>query len=461
MKKVCILVILICGLNISSAKSEENYTQNFYGLYEFSHRDNATELKYDWEFNSDHSLVVNMWYDITLPKLGKIQLFAEQTGTYQISGNSLFLKWDENTLNARLESTHFTDEVTKWISETPEAQSQINKILNQELQEVKKTFSASNHKYDNTNIYSLTEEELIVNNPNDGLRLKKIRSVVSQVVMKPHFRVNDEKTYIGLINTIENGDTIKVYFLQKFKVISCDAKGYTIETETIDSEVYYTTWNFNANLMKTIAETKKNNKYIFLVSPQGKIVKLINADSVMSKGKENLDPAWEMVFWGLYPDMFPNLNAQMQLRHIVYSGLTEEGFLQEMGKYPLWFSLYGREFKDQEVYFYESEEKLKMKRHIKSISKDKDNNYKFAIVDNLEMTQQERKQLVRDLLSKQYSSAEINKIFDAAYKESGLEELDTFSSSIIRFNSELWPSSITCVDQTNEKIIEYYIDLKE
>lgn len=133
MKKVCILVILICGLNISSAKSEENYTQNLYGLYEFSHRDNATELKYDWEFNSDLSLVVNMWYDITLPKLGKIQLFAEQTGTYQISGNSLILKWDENTLNARLESTHFTNEVTKWISETPEAQSQINKILNQEL----------------------------------------------------------------------------------------------------------------------------------------------------------------------------------------------------------------------------------------------------------------------------------------------------------------------------------------
>ena len=78
-----------------------------------------------------------------------------------------------------------------------------------------------------------------MNNPNDGLRLKKIRSVVPQVVMKPHFRVNDEKTYIGLINTIENGDTIKMYFLQKFKVISCDEKGYTIETETIDSEVYY------------------------------------------------------------------------------------------------------------------------------------------------------------------------------------------------------------------------------
>ena len=57
--------------------------------------------------------------------------------------------------------------------------------------------------------------------------------------MKPHFRVNDEKTYIGLINTIENGDTIKMYFLRKFKVISCDEKGYTIETETIDSEVYY------------------------------------------------------------------------------------------------------------------------------------------------------------------------------------------------------------------------------
>ena len=104
MKRFYILIMLICGLNITSAKKEENYTQNFFGSYEFSYRDNTTELKYDWEFNSDLSLVVKMWYDISMPKIGKIQLSAEQRGTFHISDNSLILKWDENTLNAELET---------------------------------------------------------------------------------------------------------------------------------------------------------------------------------------------------------------------------------------------------------------------------------------------------------------------------------------------------------------------
>lgn len=275
------------------------------------------------------------------------------------------------------------------------------------------------------------------------------------VKIQPKFEVGKEKYCLGSIRILEGDKDYKVIMLQRIKVLSSDKDGFTMEAEIVKKNLDYNRWIYDTDLAETIWKARTNNVYKFKTNIEGKILKLLNADEVMKKGKDNLGDAWDIAFWGKYPEIFTDANSQITLWNIVYSGLTEEGFINWMNGEPFIFCLNGKVFENKKQYHYDAEDGLKMLRTIESLSFDEKHNLKIEIKDKLDMSQEERKQLLYNQLKKAYPD-QIEEIkIDEVLKKTGLDEYNRNLSFDYELDSSFWPIKYECLDVDDKHLIRY------
>ena len=281
------------------------------------------------------------------------------------------------------------------------------------------------------------------------------------VLVHPNFKSGDQKYYLENI-IIEKGDQkIDFLFVQRVKVLSQDASGYTMETEIKEYEIHYTQRTFDTDLLETIWKSRKNNVYKFKTNTSGSIVKLLNANDVMAKGEENLGDTWELVFWGKYPELFENIQQQLGLRKSVLAGLTEPGFIDWMQEPPFLFSQFGKQYVKNTKEHYKANDGLIMQKTIDSIEFGEKREVKVEITEKLDMSIEERKQLIFDLLKKEYPDNidDAEKILDDAFKASGLGELKKVRVMTFIFDSNFWPIKFSFGEKDNTTVTKYMLDL--
>jgi hypothetical protein len=273
------------------------------------------------------------------------------------------------------------------------------------------------------------------------------------VKIQPKFEIGKENYFLGSYKVIEGDIEYKVITVQRIKVLNSDQDGFTMETEIVKMVMDYNRWAYDTDLAETIWKARLNNVYKFKTNIDGKILKLLNADEVMKKGKDNLGSTWDVAFWGKYPERFKDANSQMTLWNIVYSGLTEEGFVNWMNREPSLFSLNGKEFKNKQQYHYNDNSGLKMLRTIESLSFDEMHYLIINIKDKLDMSQEERKQLLYNQLKEAYPD-EINKInINEIYKASGLETYKKDMSFDCVLDSSFWPIKYEHLDVGDKYLV--------
>ncbi len=275
------------------------------------------------------------------------------------------------------------------------------------------------------------------------------------IKIQPKFEIGKDKYCLGSIRILDGDKDYKVIMLQRIKVLSSDKDGFTMETEIVKKNLDYNRWTYDTELTEAIWNSKLNNIYKFRTNADGVIKSLLNADEVMEKGKENLGDAWDVVFWGKYPEIFSDVASQMTLREIVYYGLTEEGFINWMNGEPFVFSLNGKKFENKKKSHYDSKNGMKMLRTIESLSLDEKQNLKIEIKDKLDMSQEERKQVLYKQLKETYPD-QINDIkIDEIYKASGLETYKKELSYNYELDSSFWPIKYECLEVDDNHLARY------
>lgn len=275
------------------------------------------------------------------------------------------------------------------------------------------------------------------------------------VKIQPKFEVGEEKYFLGSTK-LKGGDTdYTLLFLQRIKVLSADKNGFTMEAEIIKIDLEYDHRTYETDLAGTILKARKNNIYKFKTNVDGVITSLLNADEVMKKGKETLGDEWDVRFWAEYPDKFSNATAQLALDNIVFSGLTEEGFISWMSGAPFPFHLNGKEFGSERRYHYEAKDGLKMLRTVELLSFDVNHNLKIGIKDKLDMTQEERKQFLLNQLKKDFPNQTDKINIDELFKESGLKNYKKDLSFDYELDSSFWPTKYEIIDADGDLLIRY------
>ena len=274
------------------------------------------------------------------------------------------------------------------------------------------------------------------------------------VKIQPKLEVGKEKYFLGSIKENFGNTNYTAFLLQRIKVLSTDKDGFTMETELVKSSMDNSS-SYEAELMETILLTRKNNVFKFKTNTDGVIISLLNADEVMKKGKDNLDEEWEIRFWAKYPEKFTNLTTQMALNNIVFVGLTEEGFLGWTSGPTFPFHLNGEEFESKKSYHYNGDSGLKMLRTIEFLSFDDNHNLEFEIKDKLDMSKEERKQILFNQLRKEFPDQTVEKYVDELFKASGLENYQKNLSFNYVLDSNFWPIKYEIIDEDDEHSTKY------
>ena len=275
------------------------------------------------------------------------------------------------------------------------------------------------------------------------------------VKIQPKFEIGKDRYYLCSIRVLEGDKDYKVILLQRIKVLSSDKDGFTMETEIVEKSMDYNRRTYDTDLVETVWKSKLNNIYKFRTNADGEIKSLLNADEVMKKGEENLGELWDVVFWGKYPELFTNMTQQLALRGLVYSGLSEEGFINWMSTEPFLFSLYGKEFINKQQYLYHDKSGLKMQRTIGSLSFDEKRNLIIKIKDKLDMSQEERKQVLYKQLKEAYPDQINNIKFDEVYKASGWETYKKEMSFYYELDPGFWPIEYICLEVDDKHSTKY------
>ena len=271
------------------------------------------------------------------------------------------------------------------------------------------------------------------------------------VKIQPQFNVGENLYYDGtvIIETTEN--KVVINYVQRIKIVSKDNSGYTIETEILDENFEYKTWDYDTDLLSTMYKARKGITFRFKTDLNGCIVKLLNGEDAAKKAKDNLEETWDIAFWGKYPDRFENAQQQLELRAKVFSIYSEQGFIIWMQSEPNLFSLYGKELKKGDYKYINIQFGLEVKNEVYSLSYDEKQQLRVELYTHLELTQAERKLRLLNFLKKQYPDDNtIESRIDELFELSQIGKLKISQLSRYCLNSRFIPFNIGFVGNTNQ-----------
>ena len=277
-------------------------------------------------------------------------------------------------------------------------------------------------------------------------------TVNAQIVkIQPQFNVGEDLYYLGTIVVENTENKIITYYIQRIKIVSKDNSGYIIETEILDANIKYKTWDYNTDLLNTIYKARKGITFRFKTDHNGCIVKLLNGEEAEKKAKDNLEETWDIVFWGKYPDRFENAQQQLELRATVFSIFSEQGFIIWMQSEPNLFSLFGKELKKGDCKYINIQYGLEVKNEVDSLSYDEKQQLLVNLYTYLDMTQAERKLRLLNYLKKQYPTDNtIESRIDELFELSQIGKLEISQLSSYCLNTRYIPVEIGFVGHTNQ-----------
>lgn len=282
------------------------------------------------------------------------------------------------------------------------------------------------------------------------------------VKIVPQFNVGDDLYYLGTIVVETTEKKVITDYIQRIKIVSKDNSSYTIETEILDANVKYKTWDYDADLLSTIYKARKGITFRFKTDLNGCIVKLLNGEEAAKKAKDNLEEAWDIVFWGKYPDRFENAQQQLELRATVFSVFSEQGFIIWMQSEPNLFSLFGKELKEGDYKYINLQYGLEVKNEVYSLSYDEKQQLHVKLYTHLDLTQAERKLRLLNFLKKQYpNDNSIESRIDELFELSQIGKLEISQMSSYCLNTRFIPVEIGFVGNTNQAETTYLYTLIE
>ena len=137
------------------------------GQWNISLVEDGLEFNCDLGFNSSQNVKIKFWTEGFDPNLGSFKVIIDEEGKYHIQGNTLITDWDGNTAKVTIADLQYTDAISDYIKDHPEAEKKIqdtaNQLLKKMLMDLVSDMNLINNKM---TIYSISDKELIVGNSN-------------------------------------------------------------------------------------------------------------------------------------------------------------------------------------------------------------------------------------------------------------------------------------------------------
>ena len=97
-------------------------------------------------------------------------------GKYNIHGNTLITDWDSNTAKVTIADLQYTDAISDYIKEHPEAEKKIQDTVNQSLKKMLMDLVSDMNLINNkTTIYSISDKELVIGDSNKSYKFNRVK----------------------------------------------------------------------------------------------------------------------------------------------------------------------------------------------------------------------------------------------------------------------------------------------
>ena len=133
------------------------------GVWNLSLVEDGLEFNCDLGFNSSQNVKIEFWAEGFDPNLGSFKVIIDEEGKYNIQGNTLITDWDGNTAKVTIADLQYTDAISDYIKDHPEAEKKIqdtaNQLLKKMLMDLVSDMNLINNKM---TIYSISDKELVL-----------------------------------------------------------------------------------------------------------------------------------------------------------------------------------------------------------------------------------------------------------------------------------------------------------
>ena len=133
------------------------------GVWNLSLVEDGLEFNCDLGFNSSQNVKIEFWAEGFDPNLGSFKVIIDEEGKYNIQGKTLITDWDSNTAKVSIADLQYTDAISDYIKEHPEAEKKIqdtaNQLLKKMLMDLVSDMNLINNKM---TIYSISDKELVL-----------------------------------------------------------------------------------------------------------------------------------------------------------------------------------------------------------------------------------------------------------------------------------------------------------
>jgi len=165
---ICLILFSLASwANNNRDLFRSNNPHGIVGLWNLSMVEDGLEFNCDLGFNSSHNVKIKFWAEGFDPNLGSFKVIIDEEGKYNIQGNTLITDWDGNTAKVSIADLQYTDAISDYIKEHPEAEKKIqdtaNQLLKKMLMDLVSDMNLINSKM---TIYSISDKELIVGDSN-------------------------------------------------------------------------------------------------------------------------------------------------------------------------------------------------------------------------------------------------------------------------------------------------------
>lgn len=171
MKRFIVFCLIMFSLASWANNNRDLFRSNnphgIVGLWNLSMVEDGLEFNCDLGFNSSHNVKIKFWAEGFDPNLGSFKVIIDEEGKYNIQGNTLITDWDGNTAKVSIADLQYTDAISDYIKEHPEAEKKIQDTINQLLKKMLMDLVSDMNLINNkTTIYSISDKELIVGDSN-------------------------------------------------------------------------------------------------------------------------------------------------------------------------------------------------------------------------------------------------------------------------------------------------------
>jgi len=171
-----IMFSLVSWANNNRGLFQSSNPHSIVGLWNLSLIDDGLEFNCDLGFNSSQNVKIKFWAKGFDPNLGSFKVIIDEGGKYNIHGNTLITDWDSNTAKVTIADLQYTDAISDYIKEHPEAEKKILDTVNQSLKKMLMDLVSDMNLINNkTTIYSISDKELVIGDSNKSYKFNRVK----------------------------------------------------------------------------------------------------------------------------------------------------------------------------------------------------------------------------------------------------------------------------------------------